>query len=223
MGQVFWKFLVAFWAALILAGTLVWTVNEVSRAADDEPRPVWIGPQLRLVLGSAQLMVDSGGIQLLGDVLQRWEDDPMSRDKILLLNDKGKDYLQREVPPNWAELLKDQPDYKVEDKSGQSWFLLAVPRHEFLLDWLRSGRGMLANKPAAPHLPESPDFDDKGPPPPMQWYGGENCYAYASSLVSSGIFTGCYFVHQLICQFMVGLVLCIASATIKTSLRVIGL
>ncbi len=88
MGQVFWKFLVAFWAALILAGTLVWTVNEVSRAADDEPRPVWIGPQLRLVLGSAQLMVDSGGIQLLGDVLQRWEDDPMSRDKILLLNDK---------------------------------------------------------------------------------------------------------------------------------------
>lgn len=173
MGQVFWKFLLAFWAALILAGTLVWTVNEVSRAADDEPRPVWIGPQLRLVLGSAQLMVDSGGIQLLGDVLQRWEDDPMSRDKILLLNDKGKDYLQREVPPNWAELLKDQPDYKVEDKSGQSWFLLAVPRHEFLMDWLRSGRGMLANKPAAPHLPESPDFDDKGPPPPMHGMAGK--------------------------------------------------
>ena len=146
MGQVFWKFLLAFWGALILAGTLVWAVNEVSRSTAEEPKHVWIGPQLRLVLGSAQLMMDSGGIKLLGDVLQRWEEDPMSRDKILLLNSKGEDYLQRDVPDNWAELLKEQPEYKVQDKSGQSWYLLAVPRHEFLLDWLRSGRGIMATR-----------------------------------------------------------------------------
>ena len=189
MGQVFWKFLVAFWGALILAGTLVWAVNEVSRAAEDEPRPVWIGPQLRLVLGSAQLMIDSGGIQLLGDVLQRWDDDPMSRDKILLLNARGEDYLQRKVPSNWAELLTEQAEYKVQDKSGQSWFLLAVPRHEFLLDWLRSGRGVMtassvpaqrldihSAQPARPFGPAPagarPDLastgvSDQGPPPGM--------------------------------------------------------
>ena len=189
MGQVFWKFLVAFWGALILAGTLVWAVNEVSRAAEDEPRPVWIGPQLRLVLGSAQLMIDSGGIQLLGDVLQRWDDDPMSRDKILLLNARGEDYLQRKVPSNWAELLAEQAEYKVQDKSGQSWFLLAVPRHEFLLDWLRSGRGVMtassvpaqrldihSAQPARPFGPAPagarPDLastgvSDQGPPPGM--------------------------------------------------------
>lgn len=189
MGQVFWKFLVAFWGALILAGTLVWAVNEVSRAAEDEPRPVWIGPQLRLVLGSAQLMIDSGGIQLLGDVLQRWDDDPMSRDKILLLNARGEDYLQRKVPSNWAELLTEQAEYKVQDKSGQSWFLLAVPRHEFLLDWLRSGRGVMAAssvpaqrldvhsaQPTQPFGPAPagarPDLastgvSDQGPPPGM--------------------------------------------------------
>lgn len=189
MGQVFWKFLVAFWGALILAGTLVWAVNELSRAAEDEPRPVWIGPQLRLVLGSAQLMIDSGGIQLLGDVLQRWDDDPMSRDKILLLNARGEDYLQRKVPSNWAELLTEQAEYKVQDKSGQSWFLLAVPRHEFLLDWLRSGRGVMAAssvpaqrldihnaQPARPFGPAPagarPDLastgvSDQGPPPGM--------------------------------------------------------
>jgi len=189
MGQVFWKFLVAFWGALILAGTLVWAVNELSRAAEDEPRPVWIGPQLRLVLGSAQLMIDSGGIQLLGDVLQRWDDDPMSRDKILLLNARGEDYLQRKVPSNWAELLTEQAEYKVQDKSGQSWFLLAVPRHEFLLDWLRSGRGVMAAssvpaqrldvhsaQPTQPFGPAPagarPDLastgvSDQGPPPGM--------------------------------------------------------
>lgn len=184
MGQVFWKFLVAFWGALILAGTLVWAVNEVSRSAEDEPRPVWIGPQLRLVLGSAQLMMDSGGIKLLGDVLQRWEEDPMSRDKILLLNNQGEDYLQREVPDNWAELLKEQPEYKVQDKAGHSWFLLAVPRHEFLLDWLRSGRGMMARAVPAQSVdlrrefpsgatgasPEDfgPPAEGKGPPPEMR-------------------------------------------------------
>lgn len=189
MGQVFWKFLVAFWGALILAGTLVWTVNEISRSTETEPRPIWIGPQLRLVLGSAQLMMDSGGIQLLGDVLQRWEDDPMSRDKILLLNEKGEDYLQRDVPPNWAELLQEQPEYKVHDKAGHSWFLLAVPRHEFLLEWLRSGRDIMAtssvpaqridvqnSQAARPHGPPPDEavqpfgptgVGDKGPPPEM--------------------------------------------------------
>lgn len=190
MGQVFWKFLLAFWGALILAGTLVWAVNEVSRSADDEPKPVWIGPQLRLVLGSAQLMMDSGGIKLLGDVLQRWEEDPMSRDKILLLNNLGEDYLQRDVPGDWAQLLKDQPEYKVQDNEGRSWFLLAVPRHEFLLDWLRSGRGLMATssvpaqridvqhlQAARPHGPSPGEavqpfgptgFGDKAPPPEMR-------------------------------------------------------
>lgn len=146
MGQVFWKFLLAFWGALILAGTLVWAVNKVSHTTEDEPKNIWIGPQLRLVLGSAQLMMDSGGIKLLGDVLQRFEEDPMSREKIFLLNTKGEDYLQRDVPDNWPELLKEQAEYKVQDKTGQSWFLLAVPRHEFLLDWLRSGRGVMATQ-----------------------------------------------------------------------------
>ncbi|MBU0912608.1 MAG: HAMP domain-containing histidine kinase [Gammaproteobacteria bacterium] len=164
MGQVFWKFLLAFWGALILAGTLVWAVNEVSRSTEDEPKPVWIGPQLRLVLGSAQLMMDSGGIKLLGDVLQRWEEDPMSRDKILLLNDKGEDYLQRDVPADWAALIKEQPEYKVQDNAGHSWFLLAVPRHEFLLDWLRSGRGLSATR-SQPTLRLG---EPHGPPPDGQ-------------------------------------------------------
>ncbi len=174
MGQVFWKFLLAFWGALILAGTLVWAVNQVSRSADDEPKAVWIGPQLRLVLGSAQLMVDSGGISLLGDVLQRWEEDPMSRDKILLLTDKGEDYLQRDVPQNWAELLQEQPEYKVQDKAGRSWFLLAVPRHEFLLDWLRSGKGIMAGQPQpAEHLagPKNAAVRHPQGPPPAESVG----------------------------------------------------
>lgn len=172
MGQVFWKFLLAFWGALILAGTLVWAVNEVSRSTAEEPKHVWIGPQLRLVLGSAQLMMDSGGIKLLGDVLQRWEEDPMSRDKILLLNSKGEDYLQRDVPDDWAELLKEQPEYKVQDKSGQSWFLLAVPRHEFLLEWLRSGRGMMAtNSQPAQRFGEH--NRPHGPPPDGERFAGK--------------------------------------------------
>lgn len=177
MGQVFWKFLLAFWGALILAGTLVWAVNEVNRSTEQQPRQVWLGPQLRLVLGSAQLMMESGGIELVGEVLQRWEDDPMSRDKILLLDKEGKDYLQREVPENWVELLQEQPSYQLQDKAGHSWDLLAVPRHEFLLDWLRSGKSVMATRAmpaqmthrseATPPDKQVPRFDGKGPPPDM--------------------------------------------------------
>jgi two-component system OmpR family sensor kinase len=168
MGQVFWKFLLAFWAALLLAGTLIWAVNEVSRSSADKPRNVWIGPQLRLVLGSAQLMVDAGGLPLLGDVLQRFEEDPMSRDKILLLNSEGEDYLKRDVPENWQALVGEQPEYKVRDNKGQNWFLLAVPRHEFLLDWWRDGRGLLASGPSPAQRLNGPDgFPARphGPPP----------------------------------------------------------
>jgi len=167
MGQVFWKFLLAFWGALILAGTLVWAVNEVNRSTEQQPRQVWLGPQLRLVLGSAQLMMDSGGIELVGEVLQRWEDDPMSRDKILLLDKEGKDYLKREVPENWVELLQEQPSYQLQDKAGHSWDLLAVPRHEFLLDWLRSSRGVMVGRTSPGSGPQGPDMPPQpgGPPP----------------------------------------------------------
>jgi two-component system, OmpR family, sensor kinase len=167
MGQVFWKFLLAFWGALILAGTLVWAVNEVYRNTVEQPRQVWLGPQLRLVLGSAQLMMESGGIELVGEVLQRWEDDPMSRDKILLLDKEGKDYLQREVPENWVELLQEQPSYQLQDKAGHSWDLLAVPRHEFLLDWLRSSRGVMGGRTSPGSVPQGPDMSPQpgGPPP----------------------------------------------------------
>lgn len=168
MGQVFWKFLLAFWGALLLAGTLVWAVNEVNRSTQDEPKPVWIGPQLRLVLGSAQLMMDSGGIQLLADVLQRFDEDPISRDKILLLNQQGEDYLQREVPKNWAQLLNEQVEYKVQDATGQNWFLLAVPRHELLMDWFRGGRGSTGARPLPAQRFDRPQglaARPHGPPP----------------------------------------------------------
>lgn len=168
MGQVFWKFLLAFWGALILAGTLIWAVNEVGLSTADKPRTVWIGPQLRLILGSAQLMVDAGGLPLLGDVLQRFEEDPMSRDKVLLLNSAGEDYLKREVPDHWQSLLDEGSEYKVQDSAGQSWFLVAVPRHEFLLDWWRDGRGFMASgTPPAQRLngPQSFPARPHGPPP----------------------------------------------------------
>ena len=96
MGQLFWKFLLAFWLALMLAFGAVFTLNQLSQSP--EQNRALFSPQGRFFLQNAQQLVDSGGVSLLLTLVQNWQDDPMAREQLLVLNASGNDLLGRLVP-----------------------------------------------------------------------------------------------------------------------------
>lgn len=134
MGQLFWKFLLAFWSALAFAIGLIWAVEKLNGNMEPDRRLVF-GVQARLLQSSAQTMVDAGGIALLGQVVAKWDLDPMAREQILILDAQGQDYLQRKVPDDWRQLLAKRQTaanftvqhFRVTDAQGQHWQLLSVP------------------------------------------------------------------------------------------------
>lgn len=96
MGQLFWKFLLAFWLALLLAFGAVFTLNQLSQSP--EQNRALFSPQGRFLLQNAQQLVDDGGISLLLKLVQNWQDDPIAREQLLVLNAAGNDLLGRPVP-----------------------------------------------------------------------------------------------------------------------------
>lgn len=132
MGQLFWKFLLAFWSALVFAFGLIWAVVQLSSDNNDER--LMFGPQARLIQQSAQTMVDAGGIELLRKVVAQWDLDPMARERILILDAVGQDLLQRPVPEDWRQQLAKRPnqaDFALHSADGRHWQLLAVANPQF--------------------------------------------------------------------------------------------
>ena len=132
MGQLFWKFLLAFWLALAFAFGLIWSVVQLSTDSRDERQ--MLGPQARLIQQSAQTMVDAGGIELLSKVVAQWDLEPIARERILILDALGQDLLQRPVPEDWRQQLAqrpDQADFTLRSADGRYWQLLAVANPRF--------------------------------------------------------------------------------------------
>ncbi|MBU2178324.1 MAG: HAMP domain-containing protein [Gammaproteobacteria bacterium] len=133
MGQLFWKFLLAFWSALAFAFGLIWAVVQLSSDGADQNRLMY-GPQARLIQQSAQTMVDAGGIELLEKVVAQWDLDPIARERILILDAMGQDLLQRQVPADWRQQLAQRPnqaDFALHSADGRHWQLLAVANAQF--------------------------------------------------------------------------------------------
>jgi len=131
MGQLFWKFLLAFWLALAFAFGLIWAVVQLSSNGSDER--LMFGPQARLIQQSAQTIINAGGIELLSQVVAQWDLDPMARERILILDAMGQDLLQRTVPADWRQLLAQRPnqtDFALH-AAGRDWQLLAVANPQF--------------------------------------------------------------------------------------------
>ena len=132
MGQLFWKFLLAFWSALAFAFGLIWAVVQLS--SDHQDNRLMFGPQARLVQQSAQTIVDAGGVELLSKVVAQWDLDPMARERILILDAMGQDLLQRPVPADWRQQLAkrvNQADFALHSQDGRHWQLLAVANPQF--------------------------------------------------------------------------------------------
>ena len=130
MGQLFWKFLGAFWLALGCAFGLIWGLEQFSQREHASPRLMY-GPQARLIQQTAQTMVDAAGVELLGHVLSQWDRDPFAREQILILDAVGQDFLKRPVPTDWRQLLAQRTqhsDFRLRDQHGRYWQLLAIAR-----------------------------------------------------------------------------------------------
>ncbi|WP_419571472.1 sensor histidine kinase [Rheinheimera sp.] len=168
MGQIFWKFLLAFWVALVLAGALVWGAGQASQYYSEQTggsQHFIITPPMRVVLESMQILLQEGDFRALEVVLKRWDQEPMARDQVLLVNSKGEDYLGRVVPDNWADLLQAQSGMLPQNPTSP-WFFLLQPRNESVLEWFRGIRAVAVNEPERRNGPPPPPgemrFDEPG-------------------------------------------------------------
>jgi len=174
MGQLFWKFLLAFWSALAFAFGLIWAVVQLT--TDNSNDRLMFGPQARLIQQSAQTMVDAGGIELLSKVVAQWDLEPIARERILILDAVGQDLLQRPVPEDWRQQLAQRPnqaDFALHSADGRHWQLLAVANPRF---W--PGRWRSFGEPGPQlgqrRLSERGPADELGgmrqPPTPPFWF-----------------------------------------------------
>jgi two-component system OmpR family sensor kinase len=174
MGQLFWKFLLAFWSALAFAFGLIWAVVQLS--TDPHNDRLMFGPQARLIQQSAQTMVDAGGVELLSKVVAQWDLDPMARERILILDAMGQDLLQRAVPEDWRQQLarrSNQADYTLHSMDGRHWQLLAVANPQFWpgrwRDFTERGSAGFGHRFSA-QAPSDEQAGMRRPPTPPFWF-----------------------------------------------------
>lgn len=157
MGQLFWKFLLAFWLALILAFGAVFTLNQLSQSP--EQNRALFSPQGRFLLQNAQQLVDSGGVSLLLSLVQNWQQDPMAREQLLVLDAAGQDLLQRPVPAGATQSAKT---LSVQTPEHQRLTLVLVDRDNF---WQQRAGAM--RERLAPRDGQQPPGQ---PPRPPFWF-----------------------------------------------------
>lgn len=136
MGRLFWKFFLAFWLALIVAGvavgTLVWLHQQRERS---ETTTLAAGPRAELALRSAAATLRHGGIEALRDWLGD-ETAVRGTQLVYAVGADGKDLLGRPVTPGQVELARSMSRSgerraaraaRFDERSG---FLLFVPVDE---------------------------------------------------------------------------------------------
>lgn len=158
MGQIFWKFLLAFWVALLLAGALVWGAGQASQYYSEQTtgsQHIVVTPPMRIVLESMQILLQEQDFRALEVVMTRWDQEPMARDRVLLVNAQGQDYLGRPVPDNWQVLLQAQRKLIPQDEKSD-WLFLLEPRHDSVLEWFKTIRSAVEREGGPMNRPPPP-------------------------------------------------------------------
>lgn len=94
MGRLFWKFLIAFWLALLLAGAVVGTTVWLhQRAQEKAAERLAIGPRDALLVRTAALTLRHGGVGALRSLLEEWRDERGV--PVLAVDDSGRELLGR--------------------------------------------------------------------------------------------------------------------------------
>ncbi len=112
MGRLFWKFLIFYWAALLL---VVLGVSMYRLTAQEQERAVEASPRSAFITASAAATLRNGGVSALRDLMEDWAregDVPL-----LAVDDAGRDLLGRQVPRESLERARDLVDAG-EDQEG---------------------------------------------------------------------------------------------------------
>lgn len=98
MGRLFWKFLIAFWLALLLAGAVVGTTVWLhQRAQEQAAERLATGPRDALLVRIAALTLRHGGVDALRSLLEEWRDERGV--PVLAVDDSGRELLRRPFGP----------------------------------------------------------------------------------------------------------------------------
>ena len=96
MGRLFWKFLIAFWLALLLAGAVVGTTVWLhQRAQEQAATSLATGPRDALLVRTAALTLRHGGLDALRSLLKEWRDERGV--PVLAADESGRELLGRPV------------------------------------------------------------------------------------------------------------------------------
>lgn len=93
MGPLFWKFLAAFWLAILLAYGGMLALSELTR--QQQPGQPLGGPSGRLQVITAQQLLQQGGAALLLPLLQQWQQQDVAFETLLVVDAQQQELLHR--------------------------------------------------------------------------------------------------------------------------------
>ncbi|HET20261.1 MAG TPA: HAMP domain-containing protein [Chromatiales bacterium] len=151
MGRLFWKFLIAFWLALLLAGAVVGTTVWLhQRAQEQAAASLATGPRDALLVRTAALTLRHGGLDALRSLLEEWRDERGV--PVLAVDESGRELLGRPVS---AEALASARELaQIEARPRVARLVPADDGSQVLLF-------VLAREGAVPHRHRHPQ------PPPL--------------------------------------------------------
>ncbi len=98
MGRLFWKFLLSYWAALLVAILAVGAATWLYRMTEDgQGLSLEGGPRADLMLSSAAATARLGGLPALRGLLEVWR--PQLDAQVFAVDGTGRDAIGRQVPP----------------------------------------------------------------------------------------------------------------------------
>lgn len=158
LGRLFWKFFLAFWLALLVAGvgvgSIVWWHQQAERERFEQAREagLTVGPRASLVISAAASVLSHGGVPALRGMLAEW---PRERAPLIfVVDERGLDLFGRPVS---AELLASARQWAASDGQRRSARFATTPE----------GQGFLLFIPAEAaerrfYSPRFPDFAREG-------------------------------------------------------------
>ncbi|RPH60530.1 MAG: HAMP domain-containing protein, partial [Burkholderiales bacterium] len=161
MGRLFWKFFLAFWLTLLVAGaavgSLVWLHQQ--RSSGDDPA-LAAGPRAALALQAAAATLRHGGVPALRTLLAEGA-APWSASIVYAVDADGRDLLGRSVPVESIERarqLLERPRMqratrivRVDEASGLMLFVPFTPEAT-MRPAPRAGRRAAISEPLPPQM-----------------------------------------------------------------------
>lgn len=109
MGRLFWKFFLAFWLALLLAGasvgTLFWLHRQNQAAASQD---LAISPRSAFQINASLATLRHGGPVALRELFHEWDRETEAH--VYVVDEQGKEILGRKVSPEAIAKARDMAD-----------------------------------------------------------------------------------------------------------------